>query len=69
MHLVPQMMQVAADFDDFERFEKLHGMECIECGCCTAVCPAHRTLTQSFKYGKASVNRLRREAKAAAAKD
>ena len=69
VHLVPQMMQVAADFDDFERFEKLHGMECIECGCCTAVCPAHRTLTQSFKYGKASVNRLRREAKAAAAKD
>ena len=39
------------------------------CGCCTAVCPAHRTLTQSFKYGKASVNRLRREAKAAAAKE
>ena len=63
------MMQVAADFDDFERFEKLHGMECIECGCCTAACPAHRTLTQSFKYGKASVNCLRWEAKAAAAKE
>ena len=65
--LVPQMMQVAADNDNFEQFEKLGGMECIECGCCTIVCPAHRTLTQSFKYGKTSVNRLRREAKAKAA--
>ena len=65
--LVPQMMQVAADNDNFEWFEKLGGMECIECGCCTIVCPAHRTLTQSFKYGKTSVNRLRREAQAKAA--
>lgn len=64
--LVPQMLQDAADHDDFARFEKLGGMECIECGCCTIVCPARRTLTQSCKYGKTSVNRLRREAKAKA---
>jgi electron transport complex protein RnfC len=64
--LVPTMLQDAADHDDFARFEKLGGMECIECGCCTIVCPAKRTLTQSCKYGKVSVNRLRREAKAKA---
>lgn len=64
--LIPQMLHDAADHDDFTRFEKLGGMECIECGCCTVVCPAKRPLTQSCRYGKTSVNRIRREAKAKA---
>jgi electron transport complex protein RnfC len=25
---------------------------CIECGCCTYVCPAKRTLVQSFRLAK-----------------
>lgn len=59
--LVPQMLMSASDNSLFDEFEKLHGMECIECGSCSYVCPAKRPLTQSFKYAKSQVNKLRKK--------
>lgn len=57
--LVPQMLMSAADNDLFDEFERLNGMECIECGSCSYVCPAKRPLTQSFKFAKREVNKLK----------
>jgi len=34
-------------------------MNCIECGCCTYVCPAKRSLTQSMRTAKNSIQRKR----------
>ena len=35
-------------------------MNCIECGCCTFVCPAKRSLTQSMRTAKNGIQRKRR---------
>ena len=36
-------------------------MECKECGCCAYVCPAGRRIVHLVKFGKAEVNRRRRQ--------
>ena len=66
MQLQPTMMDMNIRHDNYEAAEKLGLMNCIECGACTFVCPAKRSLTQSFRQGKA-VLRMRR-AQAAAKK-
>jgi len=40
--------------------EKIGVMNCIECGCCTFVCPAKRSLTQSMRTAKYAITRKRR---------
>lgn len=47
--VVPRLLADCAEHDDEEGFLKNNGMECCECGCCSFVCPAKRTLTQSIK--------------------
>lgn len=48
LNLMPIALQMAAIHNDYERFKKLDGMECCGCGCCSYVCPAKRSLTQSI---------------------
>lgn len=47
--VVPKLLADYAENYDEEQFLKHHGMECCECGCCSFICPAKRTLTQSIK--------------------
>ena len=47
--VVPKLLADYAENYNEEAFLKNHGMECCECGCCSYVCPAKRTLTQSIK--------------------
>lgn len=47
--LVPSMLADFAQHYEEEEFLSHDGMECCECGCCSFVCPAKRSLTQSIK--------------------
>ena len=47
--LVPSMLADFAEHYEEEEFLSHDGMECCECGCCSFVCPARRSLTQSIK--------------------
>ena len=47
--VVPKLLADYAENYNEEAFLKNNGMECCECGCCSYVCPAKRTLTQSIK--------------------
>ena len=47
--LVPSKLADFAEHYDEEEFLSYDGMECCECGCCSFVCPAKRSLTQSIK--------------------
>ena len=47
--LVPSMLADFAEHYEEEEFLSHDGVECCECGCCSFVCPAKRSLTQSIK--------------------
>lgn len=47
--LVPSVLADFAEHYEEEEFLSHDGMECCECGCCSFVCPARRSLTQSIK--------------------
>ena len=47
--LVPSMLADYAEHYEEEEFLSHDGLECCECGCCSFVCPAKRSLTQSIK--------------------
>lgn len=48
LNLMPNQLQMFGLHNDYERFEKFYGMECCGCGCCSYVCPAKRSLTQTI---------------------
>lgn len=48
LNLLPNKLQMAGLFNEDEKFVKLDGMECCGCGCCSYICPAHRSLTQTI---------------------
>ena len=52
LNLMPIGLQMAAIHNEYEKFKKLDGMECCGCGCCSYVCPAKRSLTQSIVQTK-----------------
>ena len=64
MKLFPSRIDGYARHDRFDEAEKLGVMNCIECGCCSFVCPAKRSLTQSMRTAKNSIQRQRRRDKA-----
>lgn len=60
-HLVPQKLMKYAEKSDKDGFVRLGGMECCECGSCSYVCPAGRSLTQSFRQLRRSILDERRK--------
>ena len=63
MKLFPSRIDAFTRHDRLEDAEKIGVMNCIECGCCSFVCPAKRSLTQSMRTAKNSIQRKhRREA-------
>ena len=69
MQLVPTMLDQYVRAEQFDMAEKIGVMNCMECGACTFVCPAKRSLTQSFRVGKKIVGDKRRKAAEAAKKE
>lgn len=62
LQLMPFMIADAAMRSDEEAFVKFNGIECCACGCCSYICPARRSLTQSILQTKNEVLAKRRRA-------
>ena len=60
MKLFPSRIDSFCRHDRFDDAEKIGVMNCIECGCCSFVCPAKRSLTQSMRTAKNAIQRKRR---------
>lgn len=67
MGLVPTLLDQHMRVDRYDLAEKAGVMNCMECGACTFVCPAKRSLTQSFRVCKRVIGDQRRRAAAKAA--
>jgi len=55
LQLMPFELAALSNRNDEEGFVKHDGMECCGCGCCSYVCPAKRSLSQSIMLTRASV--------------
>jgi electron transport complex protein RnfC len=62
LQLMPFQLAALGERDDEENFIKLGGLECCSCGCCSYICPAKRSLTQSIVQTKNSIMAKRRKA-------
>ena len=60
MKLFPSRIDAFSRHNRFEDAEKIGVMNCIECGCCSFVCPAKRSLTQSMRTAKNNIQRKKR---------
>ena len=63
MRLQPWRMNADIRIREFERARELHLLDCIECGCCSYVCPSQIHLVQTFRLGKAELQKLRKKEK------
>ena len=61
LNLMPIQLQMLGIHNDYEKFEKYYGMECCGCGCCSYVCPAKRSLTQTIIQTKQRILAKRHE--------
>lgn len=62
LQLMPFKLADASIHADEETFIKYDGLECCSCGCCSFVCPARRSLTQSIVQAKNEILAKRRRA-------
>ena len=52
LNLMPIRLFMHARYNEYDMFEKNYGMECCGCGCCSYVCPAKKSLTQTIVQTK-----------------
>lgn len=62
LQLMPFELAAMSDRSDEDSFVKNDGMECCGCGCCSYVCPAKRSLSQSIMQSRASVMAKKKKA-------
>jgi electron transport complex protein RnfC len=62
--LMPGEMSIAMERQDWDGAVELGMLECKECGCCAYVCPAGRRIVHMVKFGKAELNRRKRQQQA-----
>lgn len=62
--LAPSEISILCESEDWDRAMAWDILECKECGCCTFVCPAKRKIVHLVKFGKAELNRIKREKQA-----
>jgi electron transport complex protein RnfC len=55
LELMPFELAALSNRSDSDGFVKRDGLECCGCGCCSYVCPAKRSLTQSIMQMRANV--------------
>jgi electron transport complex protein RnfC len=59
---MPFALAALSNRSDEDGFVKMDGMECCGCGCCSYVCPAKRSLSQSIMQARASVMSKKKKA-------
>jgi Na+-translocating ferredoxin:NAD+ oxidoreductase subunit C len=62
LQLMPFELAAFSNRNAEEEFVKYDGMECCGCGCCSYVCPAKRSLSQSIMQARASVMAKKKKA-------
>ncbi len=55
LQLMPFQLAALSNRSDEDGFVRLDGMECCGCGCCSYVCPAKRSLSQSIMQARAGI--------------
>jgi electron transport complex protein RnfC len=55
LQLMPFQLAALANRSDEDGFVKADGMECCGCGCCSYICPAKRSLSQSIMQTRNSI--------------
>ncbi|MDF2944174.1 MAG: hypothetical protein K0S01_3032 [Herbinix sp.] len=55
LQLMPFQLAALSNRNDDAGFVKLDGLECCGCGCCSYVCPAKRSLSQSIMQSRNSI--------------
>lgn len=64
LHLVPFQLAAAGVYNDEDKFVAMDGLECCSCGCCSYICPARRSLTQTIVQTKNGILAKRKKASA-----
>lgn len=62
LQLMPFQLAALANRNDEDGFVRADGMECCGCGCCSYICPAKRSLSQSIMQTRNSVLGKRKKA-------
>lgn len=62
LQLMPFELAALSNRRDEDGFVKHDGMECCGCGCCSYICPAKRSLSQSIMQARASVMSKKKKA-------
>ena len=62
LQLMPFELAACGNLNDEDGFVKFDGMECCGCGCCSYICPAKRSLSQSIMQTRASVMSKKKKA-------
>ena len=62
LQLMPFMLAALSNRNDDDEFVKMDGMECCGCGCCSYVCPAKRSLSQSIMQERNHIIAKRKKA-------
>jgi electron transport complex protein RnfC len=62
LQLMPYQLAALANRNDEDGFMKSDGMECCGCGCCSYICPAKRSLSQSIMQTRNSIIGKRKKA-------
>ena len=62
LQLMPFMLAALSNRNDDDGFVKMDGMECCGCGCCSYVCPAKRSLSQSIMQERNNILAKRKKA-------
>lgn len=55
LQLMPYQLAELSNRNDEDGFVKLDGLECCGCGCCSYICPAKRSLSQSIMQSRNSI--------------
>lgn len=55
LQLMPFQLAALSNRSDEDGFVKMDGMECCGCGCCSYICPAKRSLSQSIMQSRNSI--------------
>ncbi len=62
LQLMPFQLAALGNRNDEDGFVKADGMECCGCGCCSYICPAKRSLSQSIMQTRNSILGKRKKA-------
>ena len=63
MGLEPYLLMNLVENEMWDEVEKNYALDCIECGSCMFTCPSQRPLLDYIRFGKSTVNNIKRSRK------